>query len=159
MRAADPQTAAVGGLSAKLASLSSKDLRGVIETAISATPELAPALHAAVDRALDDQRRRRQARKGLVSSDGGSNPSLTPLYALIFDDEVRRPTACGCRLSVARRTLLLARPRFGSSSADQIIVPSLALSLSFSLSLSLFLSLAIACACVSIRRLMMPEPM
>ena len=76
-------------LNSKLAALNSKDLRGVIETAISAAPELAPALHTAVDVALDNQRRRRQSRKLLASSDRGLNPSLTPLYTLIFD-EVRR---------------------------------------------------------------------
>ena len=77
-------------LTEKLATLNSRDLRTAIEAAVVAAPDFAETMSAAVETAIEQQRRRRQLRKTEASScasDAVSSPaSLTPLYSMIFDD-------------------------------------------------------------------------
>ena len=70
----------------KLARLTSKDLRAAIEACIAASPETGAALEAAIDSAIEQQRRRRAIRAASGASERSSSMSLTPLYSMLFEE-------------------------------------------------------------------------
>ena len=82
-------------LSTRVALLSSRDLRAAIETAAANSKQVRAAIEVAVTNQLDEQQRRRALRRAAVTGELAPPLSVptsgerTPLYSLLFADEVR----------------------------------------------------------------------